>query len=218
MENKYQILIADDHCLIRKGIKSMISQTDTMEVVAEAANGEELIMLLDSHCTDMVILDISMPRMNGIDTLAILRERFPEVRILILTMHSLAQYFYQTITAGAHGYLLKDDSDTELLTAIETVQQGRVYISPQLISEVSGEMVSAFRNPRETPLVQLTKREKEVLQMVARGLTSKQIADKLCLSPRTIEKYRSKLLKKFKMKKTVDLVSYVARNPIVVPD
>jgi len=218
MENKYQILIADDHCLIRKGIKSMICQTDTMEVVAEAANGEELIMLLDSHCTDMVILDISMPRMNGIDTLAILRERFPEVRILILTMHSLAQYFYQTITAGAHGYLLKDDSDTELLTAIETVQQGRVYISPQLISEVSGEMVSAFRNPRETPLVQLTKREKEVLQMVARGLTSKQIADKLCLSPRTIEKYRSKLLKKFKMKKTVDLVSYVARNPIVVPD
>jgi DNA-binding NarL/FixJ family response regulator len=218
MENKYQILIADDHCLIRKGIKSMISQTDTMEVVAEAANGEELIMLLDSHCTDMVILDISMPRMNGIDTLAILRERFPEVRILILTMHSLAQYFYQTITAGAHGYLLKDDSDTELLTAIETVQQGRVYISPQLISEVSGEMVSAFRNPRKTPLVQLTKREKEVLQMVARGLTSKQIADKLCLSPRTIEKYRSKLLKKFKMKKTVDLVSYVARNPIVVPD
>ena len=218
MKKGYQILIADDHSLIRQGIKSMISQTVTMQVVAEAANGEELIALLENHCPDMVILDISMPGMNGIDTLAIVRKRFPAIRILILTMHSLVQYFYQTIAAGAHGYLLKDDSDTELLTAIETVQQGRVYISPQLISEVSGEMVSVFRNPRENPLVQLTKREKEVLQMVAKGLTSRQIAEKLCLSPRTIEKYRSKLLRKFKMKNTVDLVNHVVRNSIVVPD
>jgi len=214
----YRIIIADDHSLIRKGIKSIINQTKDMEVVAEAADGLELIEQIDKHQPDMAILDISMPKMNGIETVSVLRERFSLVRILILTMHSQAQYFYQTISSGAHGYLLKDDSDTELCTAIETVQQGKIYISPQLVSEVSGEMVSVFRDQKESLLVKLTKREKQVLQMVVKGKTSKQIAETLCLSPRTIDHHRASLLKKFKMKKTVDLVNHVVRNSIVVPE
>jgi DNA-binding NarL/FixJ family response regulator len=189
-----------------------------MEVVAEAADGLELIEQIDKHHPDMAILDISMPKMNGIETVSVLRERFSLVRILILTMHSQAQYFYQTISSGAHGYLLKDDSDTELCAAIETVQQGKIYISPQLVSEVSGEMVSAFRDQKESPLVKLTKREKQVLQMVVKGRTSKQMAETLCLSPRTVDHHRASLLKKFKMKKTVDLVNHVVRNSIVVPE
>jgi len=214
----YKIIIADDHSLIRKGIKSIISQTENMEVVSEAADGLELIDQIGEHQPDMVILDISMPKMNGIETVSILRERFADVRILILTMHAQAQYFYQTISSGAHGYLLKDDSDTELCTAIETVHQGKIYISPQLVSEVSGEMVSAIHDQKETPLVKLTKREKQVLQMVVKGKTSKQMAETLCLSPRTIDHHRASLLKKFKKKKTVDLVNHVVRNSIVVPE
>ncbi len=214
----YRIIIADDHSLIRKGIKSIISQTENMEVVSEAADGLELIDQIGEHQPDMVILDISMPEMNGIETVSILRERFAEIRILILTMHAQAQYFYQTISSGAHGYLLKDDSDTELCTAIETVRQGKIYISPQLVSEVSSEMVSAIHDQKEIPLVQLTKREKQVLQMVVKGKTSKQMAETLCLSPRTIDHHRASLLKKFKKKKTIDLVNHVVRNSIVVPE
>ncbi len=214
----YRIIIADDHSLIRKGIKSIISQTENMEVVSEAADGQELIDQIGEHQPDMVILDISMPKMNGIETVSILRERFADVRILILTMHAQAQYFYQTISSGAHGYLLKDDSDTELCTAIETVHQGKIYISPQLVSEVSGGMVSAIHDQKESPIVKLTKREKQVLRMVVKGKTSKQMAETLCLSPRTIDHHRASLLKKFKKKKTVDLVNHVVRNSIVVPE
>ena len=214
----YRIIIADDHSLIRKGIKSIISQTENMEVVSEAADGQELIDQIGEHQPDMVILDISMPKMNGIETVAILRERFADVRILILTMHAQAQYVYQTISSGAHGYLLKDDSDTELCTAIETVHQGKIYISPQLVSEVSGGMVSAIHDQKESPIVKLTKREKQVLRMVVKGKTSKQMAETLCLSPRTIDHHRASLLKKFKKKKTVDLVNHVVRNSIVVPE
>jgi DNA-binding NarL/FixJ family response regulator len=214
----YRIIIADDHCLIRQGIKSIISQDGEMEVVAEAGDGRELFTRLADQVPDMVILDISMPRMNGIEAVAEVREHYPSVRILILTMHSNAQYFYHVISAGAHGYLLKDDSDTELLTAIRTVQQDKTYVSPQLVEEVTGEMVSAFRDNKELPIVHLTDREKQVLQLVVKGHTSKQIAEVLCLSPRTIDHHRAKLLKKFKMRNTVDLVKHVVKNSIILPE
>ena len=189
-----------------------------MEVVAEAGDGRELFTRLADQVPDMVILDISMPRMNGIEAVAEVREHYPSVRILILTMHSNAQYFYHVISAGAHGYLLKDDSDTELLTAIRTVQQDKTYVSPQLVAEVTGEMVSAFRDNKELPIVHLTDREKQVLQLVVKGHTSKQMAAILCLSPRTVDHHRASLLKKFKMKNTVDLVNHVLSNSIVVPE
>lgn len=213
----YRIIIADDHSLIRQGIKTIIGQDREMDVIAEAADGLELMTRLAEQQPDIVILDISMPGMNGIEAVAEIREHYPDVRILILTMHSNAQYFYHVISAGAHGYLLKDDSDTELLTAIRTVQQGRTYVSPQLVTEVTGDMVSAFRDNKELPIVQLTDREKQVLQLVIKGNTSKQMAAILCLSPRTVDHYRANLLKKFKMKNTVDLVNYVVSNSIVVP-
>lgn len=213
----YQIIIADDHSLIRQGIKTMIGQDPAMHVLAEAADGLQLLEKIKEQPPDMVILDISMPGMNGIEAVSVISERYPDVRILILTMHSNAQYFYHVISAGAHGYLIKDDSDTELLNAIRTVQQGKTYVSPQLAAEVSGDMVSAFRDHKEIPIVQLTSREQQVLQLVVKGNTSKQMADILCLSPRTVDHYRANLLKKFKMKSTVDLVNYVVSNSIVIP-
>ncbi len=214
----YTIIIADDHSLIRQGIKSIIGQENGLEVIAEAADGMELMTRLTRQLPDMVILDISMPRMNGIDVVTEMHEHFPGVRILILSMHTNAQYFYHVISAGAHGYLLKDDSDTELLTAIHTVREGRTYVSPQLLTEVTGDMVSAFRDNKEIPIIQLTDREKQVLHMVVKGHTSKQIAAILCLSPRTVDHYRASLLKKFKMKNTVDLVNHVLSNSIVLPE
>ncbi|WP_267926845.1 response regulator [Desulfolithobacter dissulfuricans] len=214
----YRIILADDHGLIRQGIKSIIMQESSFEVMGEAADGHELLKLLEQDQPDMIILDISMPRLNGLEVLGKLRELYPEIRILILTMHRNSQYFYHTISAGAHGYLMKDDSDTELLNAIRTVQEGRIYMSPQLAQEVTNEMITAFREKRDVQPVPLTDREKQVLHLVVKGYTSKKMAELLCLSPRTIDHHRANLLRKFKMKNTIDLVNYVVRNSIVVPD
>ncbi len=214
----YRIVIADDHVLIRQGIKSIISQDKSLEVIGEAVDGKDLLNILRDTHPDMVILDISMPHINGLEALGRIRDIYPNIRILILTMHGNNQYFFHAITAGAHGYLMKDDSDTELLSAIRTVQQDRTYVSPQLAKDVTDEMVSAYRDKRDLPLVQLTSREKQVLQLVVKGHTSKQMADVLCLSPRTVDHHRARLLKKFKMKNTVDLVNYVLQNSIVVPE
>jgi DNA-binding NarL/FixJ family response regulator len=213
----FRIIIADDHSLIRQGLKSIIHNDPELLVVGEATNGRELLDLLAVMEVDLVVLDISMPKMSGLETIEPIRQQFPDTKVLILTMHRNAQYFFHTISAGAHGYLMKDDSDAELLGAISVIRQGKNYISPQLSSEVTDEMVGAFRERRDIiSTVKLSSREKQVLQMVVKGLTSKQMAEHLCLSPRTIDHYRASLLKKYRMKNTVDLVKHVVRNNIVI--
>lgn len=214
----YRIIIADDHGLIRKGLRTIIEIESDMQVIGEAEDGEKLLEFLIREQPDMIIIDISMPRLNGIDAIRKVVEQYPEIRILMLTMHRNSQYFYKAISAGAHGYLMKDDSDTELLTAIDTVRSGKTYISPQLSTEITNTMISAFREHRDPSIVKLTDRERGVLSLVVKGYTSKQIAKVLCLSPRTIDHHRAKLLKKFKMKNTVDLVKHVVGNSIILPE
>ncbi|MCI5227365.1 MAG: DNA-binding response regulator [Candidatus Electrothrix sp. AX2] len=202
----YRIILADDHYLIRNGIKTMIAQEAGLQVIAEAADGQELLDILKENQPDMVILDISMPQVNGIEALKQIHALYPEIRMLVLTMHSNIQYCYHALSAGAHGYLLKDDSATELLPAILQVRDGKVYVSPQLAPEFSWQ----------DEKIQLTPREKEVLEMVVKGLTTKKIAEKFCLSPRTVEHHRSNILKKFKKKNSVDLINYVVKNPYIL--
>jgi len=214
-DHGYRIVIADDHSLIRKGLRTIIELESDMQVIGEAGDGEELLKFLAREQPDMVIMDISMPNINGIDAIGKVLSLYPGIRILMLTMHRNSQYFYNAVSAGAHGYLIKDDSDTELLTAIDTVRSGKTYISPQLSSEVADTMLSAFREHRDPSIINLTPRERDVLDLVVKGHTSKQIADILCLSPRTIDHHRASLLKKFKMKNTVDLVKYVVKNSLV---
>lgn len=214
----YRVVIADDHSLIRKGLRTIIELESDMQVIGDTGDGEELLNFLTHEQPDLVVMDISMPNLNGIDAIEKVLALYPDIRILILTMHRNSQYFYNAISAGAHGYLIKDDSDTELLTAIETVRSGKTYISPQLSTEVTDAMFSAFREHRDPSMISLTPRERNVLGLVVKGRTSKQIADVLCLSPRTIDHHRANLLKKFKMKNTVDLVKYVIENSIILPE
>ncbi len=217
-KENYRIVIADDHSLIRQGIKSIIADNEGMSVVAEAANGIELLEVLREQSPDMVILDISMPDMNGIEAVGQIKQRYPDIKVLIVTMHGDNQYFYHSIAAGVHGYLIKEDSDAELIKAIGRIKKGKTYVSPQLQEEISGDMIGAFREQASVPMVTLSPREKQVLQLVVKGYTSKKIAGLLTLSPRTVDHHRASLIKKFNMKNTVDLVNYVVRNNVFLED
>lgn len=211
----YRIIIADDHSLIRQGLKSLIHTDSTLRVVGEASNGVDLLDCLQEQPPDMVIVDITMPQLNGIVAVARIRNLHPQMAILVLTMHSGSHYFYQAMTAGADGYLMKDDSDNELLAAIGTIRAGKPYVSSQLSAELAEGVINGFRNPHTPPLFALSDREKEVLHWVVQGLSSKEIGKILKLSPRTIDHHRASVLKKFKMKNTVDLVNHVISNGMI---
>jgi len=214
----YRIVIADDHSLIRQGLKSLIHKDSSLRIIAEAGNGVELLECLRQNPPDMAILDITMPQLNGIEAIGKIKKLFPVMAILILTMHSGSHYFYQAMAAGAHGYLIKDDSDSELLTAIRTIREGKPYVSSQLSPEVTGEVIAGFRDQAKTPFFSLSDREKQVLKLVVQGCSSRVIGTMLSLSPRTIDHHRASLLKKYKMKNTVDLVNHVVRNGVLLPD
>ena len=212
-----KIILADDHVLIRHGIKNLLSQSGEFEVVGEASNGEELIVMLDDHPAELVILDISMPKIGGLEAIAMVRERRPAMKILIFTMHKSKQYFYHAMMAGADGYLVKDDSEEDLLRAIRRIQEGRTYISPFLAEDFADDVINVYRRDKKSPFQELTKREREILQLVVDGYTSRQIADSLKLSPRTIDHHRSSLLRKFNMNNSVDLVNFAVRNGFATP-
>jgi len=212
---KYRIVLADDHALIRHGIKNIISQDDRMEIVGEVGNGEELLNTLAGKTVDLLILDISMPKISGIDLTEILKKRYPSMKILILTMHKSKQFLHRAISAGADGYLVKSDSDKEILLAIEKIEQGKTYISPYLADDFTEDVLQAYRDPAASPFKNLTKREKQILSLVVDGYTSKAMAAKLNLSPRTVDHHRANLLKKFDMKNSVDLVNFAIRNGYV---
>jgi len=213
----YRILLADDHTLIRHGIRNLISNNPALTVIGEVGDGEELLAFLETSQPDLLILDISMPKLTGIEAVSRVKKLYPEIKILMLTMHKNKQYFYHAMSAGADGYLMKEDSDEELLLAIKRIQDGKSYLSPFLSQDFADDVISAYRNNRSSPFETLTNREREVLNLVVAGHTSKVMADMLCLSPRTIDHHRANLLRKFDMKNSVDLINFAVRNGFVTP-
>lgn len=214
----YRIIIADDHSLIRQGLKGIIAKDPALQIIAEAGNGVELLDHVRQRQPHMVIVDLTMPQMNGVEAMATLRKSYPAISILVLTMHSSRQCFCSAIAAGAHGYLMKDDSDGELLLAIKTIRAGKSYISPQLSLEMASEMMTGLRGQGGLDFVVLSEREKQVLRLVVQGCSSKRIAKLLALSPRTVDHYRSILLKKYKMRNTADLVRNAVRDSLILAE
>ncbi len=208
----YRIVLTDDHIMLRQGIKKIIETSEDMEVVGEAGDGLELLRLLKKITTDMVILDISMPKLRGVEATREIKTDYPEVEILILSMHRKKEYLYHVFSAGAKGYLLKEDTDTELFTAIETVRQGGVYLSPLLSRELAGDFIEICRGDGKIPAEPLTTREREVLKLIAEGKSGKEIADLLFISARTVEHHRASIMKKLNLKKIADLVKYAIRR------
>ncbi|MFT5725987.1 MAG: DNA-binding NarL/FixJ family response regulator [Desulforhopalus sp.] len=214
----YRILLADDHVLIRHGIKNIIKKNEQLVVAGEVSNGKQLMSVLEDSEIDLIILDISMPDIGGMEAIGLVKTKYPWIKILMLTMHKNKQYFYNAMAAGADGYLMKDDSDEELLVAITKVLSGKSYISPYMTDDFADDVINMYRNERRTPFQELTKREKEILQLVVQGFTSKQMAEQLNLSQRTIDHHRSNLLRKFNRKNSVELVNYAVRNGFVTSE
>jgi DNA-binding NarL/FixJ family response regulator len=214
---KCRIVLADDHALIRHGIRKMIEESAAFEVVGEVGDGLELLDLLKETPADLVVLDISMPNLRGIEAIREVKKITPDVKILILTMHKSEQYLCSSVTAGANGYLLKEDSDTELLPAIEQVIKGDFYISPYLAKEFPADVLKSCSQRENHPSDTLTPRERQVLKLVAEGVTSKSIADMLNISKRTVEHHRANLMRKLNINKVADLIKYAIRKGYVTP-
>ena len=213
-----RIVIADDHALIRHGIKKMIEENPVLRVVGEAADGTELINLLKTTHADLIILDISMPHLRGIEAIREIRKFLPLAKILMLTMHKSEQFLCASLASGADGYLLKEDSDTELLNAIERVRQGELYISPNLSREFPEDLISACRDRNQAHGEIITPRERQILQMVAEGITNRDIAIKLAISKRTVEHHRANMMKKLNIKRSADLIKYaISKGFIEMP-
>ena len=214
----YRILLAEDHALVREGIKKILEDFADLEVVGEVGDGLQLLELLKTLTTDMVILDISMPRMPGIEAAKEIKRRYPQVKVLILTMHKKKEYLNDAIGAGADGYLLKEDLAKELGSAIDKIRQGTIYISPLLSNEMARLFAESRRevpDDREEPL---TPREIEIVKLIAEGKSSREIADQLFLSFRTIQNHRTRIMRKLNLKKNTDLVKYAIQMGWVVTE
>ena len=210
--NRYRIVLADDHSLFRQGLKAVLEGTEEFKVVGEAGDGLELVDLLNQVNPHLVILDISMPNLRGIETIPEIKKNHPEVKILVVTMHNEKESLYQAISQGADGYFLKKDAGTELFSAIEKIRKGKVYVSPSL----SGDLTDYWEGIREGVKKSiLTNREREVLSLIAGGKSNKEIADMLYISVHTVERHRANLMEKLNFKKTADLVKYAIEKGYV---
>jgi DNA-binding NarL/FixJ family response regulator len=213
----YRITLADDHALLRQGLRRIVEESPELEVVAEAGDGMELLRLLHKTVPDMVILDISMPKLRGIEAISEIRSRHAGVKVLILTMHRDREYLCQAISSGADGYLLKDDCDTELFAAIRKIRKGEFYISPSLSKELPGCRKQAGGTGSGPPFAHqgLSAREREVFMLIAEGKSSKEIAGLLTISVRTVEHHRAAVMSKLNLRRTADLVKHAIHKGYV---
>lgn len=215
--NTIRILLVDDHTLLRAGIRSLLEKMPGVEVVAEAADGREAIDLIKIHQPNMVLMDIAMAGLNGLDATARIVREFPQVRVIILSMHANEEYVLQTLRAGAAGYLLKDAATAELELAIQAVARRDTYLSPAISRRVIEDYLGRIGGSK-TPAEQLTPRQREILQLIAEGKTTKEIAFLLKLSVKTVETHRSQLMDRLGVHDVPGLVRQAMRMGLVPPE
>ncbi len=206
-----RILLADDHMLVRQGFKMILSAQPDMQIVGEAGNGREAVELAEKLQPDLVIMDVTMPELNGIEATRRLVTIAPRARVLALSMHKDSVYVREILRAGARGYLLKDSADADLIAAVRAVAKGEGYLSPA----VSEAVLTDYRRHVTDPLDLLTTREREVLQMIAEGKTNKEIATSLNLSVYTVEAHRGRVMEKLNLHSTGELVRFALRNGLI---
>ena len=214
--NEIKILIADDHQLIFNGISDMLRTIEEYKIIDHAVNGKEAIEKAIEHNPDLIFMDISMPELNGIEATEIITKSLPYVKIVALTQHEENEYVKQFLGSGGHGYLLKNSSREEFINAIETVLNGKKYLSRQISEQMINDI---FEDKGEDEKVQstvkLTRREKEIIQKIADEFSNQEIADELFISLRTVETHRRNIMQKLKVKSVVSLIKYAAQNNII---
>lgn len=218
-----RIVLADDHALVRDGIRSLLETETDLEVIGEASNGKEAIELVEKVHPDLLIIDIRMPVMNGIDAVEVLTKSNSQVKSIILSMHDSEEYILKSISAGANGYLLKDTDKTEFIKAIHTVREGGKYFSGDISNVLVNNLLSSKKplSKKEKPsnlndnIFDLTNKELQVLELVLSGLTNQQISEKLKNSKRTIETHRFNLMRKMDVKNLIDLSKKAQKHQLV---
>lgn len=209
------ILLADDHDIVRDGIQMLLEDEVGFAITAEAENGEEAIEACKNHDIDLIIMDINMPEMNGIEATEKIKESFPEIKVLALTMMDEDQHIRQMIEAGASGYILKSSDKTELVDAITTILDGKHYFSDDATQSVMMDLVKGTGEKETTDPGNITDREKEVLELIVQQHTNQEIAEELYISTRTVDAHRRNLLQKTGAKNTAGLVTYAIKHGLV---
>jgi DNA-binding NarL/FixJ family response regulator len=208
-----RLLLADDHALVRAGFRALLQNIAGFEVVAEAGDGPEALRLIEAHQPDVVLLDITMPGLTGLEVAARVTQAWPNIRVIMLSMHASEEFVLQALRAGANGYLLKDAGTEELETAIRAVAGGKNYLSPSVSEHVVGYL-QRVRTPSD-PLEQLTPRQREVLKLIAEGMTNKEIARRLNISGKTVESHRTQLMERLDIHDIAGLVRFAIRVGLV---
>jgi two-component system response regulator NreC len=216
MNGKQRILIVENHTLLRAGLKMLLSQDASLEVIGETDNGRDAIQMASKLMPHLILMDLNMPGMNGIEATRDIKMRFPQIRVLVLTIHKTEEYIHESLKAGADGYLLKDATHNELTVAIRSILSGKTYLSP----DISERIINGYLNPNSSssvtsPWDTLTYREREVLKLVAEGHPNKHIAEYLSLSVKTVEKHRSNLMKKLNLHNASTLTAYAIEKGLV---
>jgi DNA-binding NarL/FixJ family response regulator len=206
--NKLRIILAEDHETIRDGLKLLVNSRSDMEVVGEADNGKTALQLAEEFSPDVVVMDISMPELNGLQATKKLKDKSPQVKVLILTRHGERGYLQELLRAGASGYVLKQSKSEELIRAILAVAAGRTYLDPAVTERAVTQLRESGRVPHKAPNANLTAREADVLRLIALGYVNKEVAARLNLSIKTVEAHKSNAMNKMGMKSRVDIVRY----------
>ncbi|MFF9312315.1 response regulator [Streptomyces sp. NPDC014748] len=212
-----RILLADDHALVRRGVRLILDQEPDLEVVAEAGDGAEAIEMARAHEIDLAVLDIAMPRLTGLQATRELASLKPDLRILMLTMHDNEQYFFQALKAGACGYVLKSVADRDLVAACRAAMRDEPFLYPGAVTALIRNYLDRVRHGDEAPDQVLTPREEEVLKLVAEGHSSKEIAEILFISVKTVQRHRANLLHKLGLRDRLELTRYAIRAGLVEP-
>ena len=216
MSRKTKIVIAEDHTILREGLKALIASNPEFEIAGEAKDGAEAIRSVNDIRPDLVLMDLSMPKMSGMSAIVEIKKRVPETKILVLTIHNMEEYILEALRAGANGYVLKDADQEELLLAIRTVLEGKSFLSPGVSKKVIEGYLEGKRSVKtDTSWETLTQREREVLKLIAEGYKNKEIANLLFISAKTVEKHRANLMKKLDIHNVQSLTAFAIERGLI---
>ena len=212
---KIKVVVADDHTILRQGIKALLDNQEEIEVVGEAKDGREAIKAIEELSPDVILMDIAMPGLNGLEATRRIKKKFPRTKVVVLTMHTNEEYIFQILNAGADGYLVKETAFQDLISAINSVHRGEAFMSPSISKKVMTDYIQRAQGEEKVGFDTLTTREREILQLVAEGNSNKKIAEVLFISPKTVETHRAHIMDKLNIHDRAGLIKYAIRKGMI---